>query len=134
MSDILIVDQLPAWEPLVIKQGDDFALTYLLQSYDPVLGEYVTLSTAGYTAKMKVRPDYDQPAVLECTTANGRLTVGLQGTAPYQYNLLLSIAKATTAALTDWGEGIYDLVLVDTFGKEKTILEGTCCLRRRVTY
>jgi len=128
------IPRFPIRRPLTIIQGDDFSRYLGLKYYDPADETLKLLNTSGYTARMTVRASYDTPALVTATNANGRITVGIQGTAPYQWNLTIAIPNAVTSALTDWGMGVYDLELVDTYGKVMTILYGSCCLQREASY
>lgn len=119
---------------LTIWQGDDFALNLGLKYFDATTSSMQLLNTTGYTARMKVRATYDGPVLLDLSTTNGRITVGIQGTAPKQWNVGLAIPNSVTAALVDWGIGLYDLELVDTFGKVQKVLYGSCQLQREVSY
>lgn len=117
------------WYDLVIEQGTDVSLGFALKLDDGTL-----LDTAGYTARAKVRATYAGPVLLDLSTANGRLTVGIQGTVPNQWNLQLTVDHGTTAALTDWGLGVWDCEIVDPMGNVKRVLEGAAALSREVTY
>jgi hypothetical protein len=112
-----------------ITQGSDWYRTLGLKLDD---GSY--LNTAGYTARMQIRASKESPTVLlELTTGNGRIQVGIQGSAPNQYNVLLAVLGSISSPLTDWGLGYYDLELVDTFGVPQRIIEGNVTLNREVT-
>ena len=83
---------------------------------------------------MQIRASKESPTVLlELTTGNGRIQVGIQGSAPNQYNVLLAVLGSISSPLTDWGLGYYDLELVDTFGVPQRIIEGNVTLNREVT-
>ncbi len=124
----------PAHHDLTIIQGDDFLWNFGFKYYDFATSSLKLLNTAGWSAKLKVRTDFDSATVLlEMSTANSRATVGIQGTAPNQYNLSLFCPNAVTAALTDWGQGVWDLKLVDGTGHEQMVMFGTCCLQREVS-
>lgn len=124
----------PARLDLTIWQGEDFALNLGARYFDETTATMQLLNTAGYTARMKVRATYDGPVLLDLSTTNGRITVGIQGSAPKQWNVGLAVANGITGALTDWGSGVYDLFLTDTFGKAQPVLYGACQLQRRASY
>lgn len=112
-----------------IVQGADWRREMLLTYSDGT-----NWNTSGYTARMMIRAGYDSPVLLDCTTANGRIEVGIQGIAPYQRNIAITLTAAATAALTDWGLGVFDLNLTDTTGHVIRVYEGSVALNRQVTY
>ena len=101
---------------------------YSALEYTDAGGNVVTWSTTGYTARMQVRATIDGPVVLELTTANGRLQTGVAG-----WTIVLSLTAAASAGLADWGLGVYDLEIVDTFGTVTRIHYGAVALSREVT-
>ena len=121
------------WE---IEQGTDIALGFALQTATGTV-----LDCTGYTAIMEVRATYAGPVLLEASTAtrpdgttgNGRITVGLFGTAPNQYSLQVAIAHGVTLALTDWGLGVWDLLVADTAGNRKRLAAGPAVLSQKVS-
>lgn len=48
-------------------------------------------------------------------------------------NLRIVVPVAITAALVDWGVGVYDLELINPFGHVAPLLFGACTLRREIT-
>ncbi len=112
-----------------IVQGADWRREMLL-SYD----DGTIWPTSGYTGRMMIRADYDTPVLLDCSTANGRIEVGIQGTAPNQRNIAITLTAATTAALTFADVALYDLALTDSTGHVVRAYFGTVALNRRVTY
>ncbi len=112
-----------------IVQGADWRREMLI-SYDDINN----WNTSGYTARMMIRADYDSPVLLDCSTANGRIEVGIQGTAPYQRNIAITLTAATTGALSDWGLGVWDIELTDSTGHVVRVYYGRAALNRQVTY
>jgi len=112
-----------------IVQGADWRREMLLSYEDGTIWP-----TSGYTGRMMIRADYDSPVLLDCTTTNGRIEVGIQGTAPYQRNIAITLTAATTAALSDWGLGVWDLELTDSTGHVFRVYFGRAALNRQVTY
>ncbi len=49
-------------------------------------------------------------------------------------NLVVFVPASVTEALTDWGEGVYTLQLIDTFGRVALWVDGPAYLRREATY
>src|SRR5690348_14984125 len=103
----------------IIEQGTDVSLGFTLQTADGTV-----LDCTGYRAIAEVRATYSGPVLLEAstttrpdgTTGNGRITTGLFGTAPNQWNIQMTIDHGATLALTDWGTGIWTLLVSDTAG------------------
>jgi len=112
-----------------IVQGADWRREMLL-SYD----DGTIWPTSGYTARMMIRVDYNSPVLLDCTTANGRIEVGIQGTAPYQRNIAITLTAATTGALTFTELAVWDIELTDSTGHVVRVYFGRAALNRRVTY
>lgn len=110
-----------------ITQGADWRREMLLTSDAGIW------DTSGYTGRMKIRASYDGPVLLDCTTANGRIEVGIQGTAPNQRNIAITLTAATTAALVDWGVGFWDIELVDGSAHVTRCYQGFAALSREVT-
>ncbi|MDQ3540784.1 MAG: hypothetical protein M3440_08865 [Chloroflexota bacterium] len=116
-----------------IIQGADWrryaALTYI----DPADGLEKLWNTTGFTGRMQIRAGLDGALISTFLTGTGRLTVGIQGTAPDQYNVGIVLPNSVTVALTDWGLGVYDLELTDPFGIITRVYAGNCVLSREVT-
>jgi hypothetical protein len=58
------------------------------------------VDTAGWYGLLQVR-DAAGTVKLEASTANSRIVMGIQGTAPNQWNLLINIPKAVMTAVPD---------------------------------
>lgn len=112
-----------------IVQGADWRREMLLSYEDGTIWP-----TSGYTGRMMIRADYDTPVLLDCTTANGRIEVGIQGVSPNQRNIAITLTAATTAALVDWGLGVWQIALTDSTGHVVSVYEGRVTLKRRVVY
>ena len=48
----------------------------------------------------------------------------------FVHNIELHLPAATTRSLTDWGTGLYQIHLIDPFGRTQRVMDGTCCLER----
>lgn len=94
-------------------------------------GDIVDLT--GYTARAVIRETYDSSAILTMTTENGRITLGEVTEGSYTYNILIEIDSADTAALTDWGKGVWDLKLISS-GPETRLVHGKAILSQEVSY
>lgn len=108
---------------LVIEQGTDWEqkLRWKDSNKDPI-------DLTDYTARMYIKRNYDTDVkIVELTTENGRITLGgLTG------EILLSLPSSITEELC-FGEGVYDLELIDSNGKVKRLLQGKVSLSREAT-
>ena len=104
-----------------LEQGSTFGLTI---TYKDSNGTAINLT--GYSARMQMRRTYEDSALIELTTDNGRITLG--GSAG---TVTLTIAAGDTAALPSV-EGVYDLELVSGDIVDK-LLAGTFTVAREVT-
>lgn len=116
-----------------IIQGATWRRYRALEYLDPADGLIKLWDTTGFTARMAIRASYDGPVLLSATTENGRLQTGIRGTAPNQYNLGIVLSSTATAALGDWGLGVYDLEVVDAIGNVTRVYHGAATLEREVT-
>lgn len=98
------------YKPITIPQGADFRMALLLVYRDET-GAAVIHDTADWDVLFQVRkePTADSPVLVEASTADGRIAVGIQGTAPNQANVVIKIPASVTTLLEDWGAGGYDL-------------------------
>lgn len=74
------------------------------------------------------------PLVAGATVTDGTVTWTAREQADRVTNVYVYLTAATTAALTDWGYGVYTLEITDTFGNVMRVLEGTCRLSREASY
>lgn len=87
------------------------------------------IDLTGYTARMQIRKNAQAATfILELTTENGRISI-----TPLTGEIDLSITGADTAAITDRGNAIYDLELIDGGGEPLKFLRGTVSLIEEVT-
>lgn len=137
MATISIVDAPEIAEyPLLIPQG-----VYVSRFLTLVDDTGAIRDTTNYTAVGVVVPDYGQPAQLTLQTnpapgggtGNGRITMGIVGTAPNQYDVAVTITEADSAAMTMTGIGIFQLDIFDASGRRFLRLEGPAALDRKVT-
>ena len=107
---------------ITIEQGSGFTLPLV---YEAPEGSPVNLT--GSTARMHVREKYSSvEKYIELTTANGRITLGPNG------SITLSLTAAETAALA-FSRGVYDLEIVPPAGQPYKIIKGNVFLKREVT-
>src|SRR5687768_2628034 len=123
---------LPQTYTMTVEQGATFRRWFALQYPD---GTIVDLVAAGYTiGRLTVRPDYDEDAVLELTTDNGGVVLDYQADADGTYWSGYLFASATaTAALTDWGDGLYDFEISNGTDVIR-VLQGPATLSPEATY
>lgn len=116
----IVIPQGKYWEwPLRLLDGD---------------GELV--DTTSWSARMQIRADYadtGSPVIVDLTKANGRVQTGILPRTPLAINTLLTMTDTVTGALTDWGQGVYEVEIIDDSGR---VLDygfyGTATLRREV--
>lgn len=84
------------------------------------------VDTAGYTALMQIRAAIDDAApALELSTANGYITVGRVNTGTAnQYNVKWSVPASITAAVADFGKGVWSLEITDGIGEVRRLVGG----------
>ena len=126
---------LPNTTELIFEQGKTFKFWFAVRYPD---GEVVDLATEGYTTgRLFVRPDYDEPTVVELTTANGGIVIEKQSDGdpvnPMDWSGYLYMSASATAALVDWGEGVFDFEAEHSNGDVIPVLVGTASLQREVT-
>jgi hypothetical protein len=84
------------------------------------------VDTAGYSADMMIKDVVDGTLILELTDGNGRIVLGIQGSAPDDYNVEIVLSAADLTGL-DWPAGptraVYDLLLTNG-AYRKDFLEG----------
>lgn len=109
---------------LTIEQGATFS--FAAEWQDNAGTPY---DLTGYTARLHVRTEpYAVAALLECTTANGRILLGTTDGA-----IDVRLTATETAALS-WGQAAYyDLELVSAAGVVTRLIEGRAMLSPEVT-
>lgn len=107
--------------PLQIKQGDDFHLEMLWTD-----SEDVPIDMAGCAARMQLRRSPGAPVLLDLSTENGRIVLGVG-------DITLDVDAQATQGLTT-PEGVFDLQITYSDGRIATILGGRFELIADVTY
>lgn len=103
------------------------------------VGQQVVPTTLnGYVYECTVAGDSDAseptwPTTLAQTVVDDGVTWRCELADTIVSDLRIVLLPADTAALTSWGNGYWDLELIDTFGHVARILEGSCVLSREVT-
>lgn len=126
-------NRLPIRTHIVHYRGDDLERTYAAWYRDEA-GTATILDTEGWTARMHVRADPDDPAVLvEASTEDGRLTTGIGTDGTREWMLVLHIPGAAFRDLPAGFIGHYDIELTDTAGRKQTFYFGKFRLQGDVT-
>ena len=122
---------IPARYDLTIHQGATLQRWYRLQYPD---GSTADIEDAGYNvAALHVRNEYGGDLILSLTTFNGGVSITYQADADGVFwSGYIYADAATTAALEDWGEGVYDLEITDGTHTHR-IIEGIARLSPEAT-
>lgn len=130
-NKIIRIDRMePAKIDLTINQGAEFAIAFgFVGSLDPLT--YIDTST--WEAECAIKQTYDSGNLAFMSRANGFITLGIQGSPPHQYNCLVSLGNASTDVLTFTAPALWDLEMIDPFGKRYRWVEGQVFLNRSVT-
>lgn len=115
-----------------IVQGADWSRYFALYYVDPETGEEKLWDTTGFSARMTVRPDFDSALAFAVSTSTGHLVMGLQGPGN-GFCGSIRLTAAFTKELVDWGYGVWDLEVTDTYGHVTRLYEGRATLSREVT-
>lgn len=109
---------------LIIEKGGKF--TKHLEYKDK---NKAAIDLTGYTARMQIRKNAQAASfILELTTENGRISI-----TPLTGEIDLLITGADTAGITERGNAIYDLELVDAGSEPLKFLRGTVSFIEEVT-
>lgn len=109
---------------IIIEQGATFrrVITWKDSAGNPI-------NLSGYSAKMQVRERLrDSDVVLECSTANGRITLG--GSAG---TITVVAQDEVTTTLPEMPKGVYDLELTSSGGEVTRLLRGSVEIIGEVT-
>lgn len=128
----ITIEQPVPYLPITIKQNEDFTLALTIIEKDEA-GSAVVPDTTGWTVAMQVRkePVVDSPVLVEASTANGRIVVGIQGDPGEQVNIDIKIPDTAVNAIPNFatvGEAGYDLLVTFPNGDKKYYLEGPAVL------
>lgn len=120
---------------IVIKQNADFTLALCIIERDDA-GDAVVIDTTGWQVELNVRkePKQANPVLLEASTANGRIVVGIHGDPGEQVNIDIRVPASVTAAITDFGDAGYDLRVLYPDGSAEYLLEGAAFLQPAYTW
>lgn len=124
MSTDAFLSRYPVRASLSLVQGDSWDRLLEFQS----LKDQSIIDTEGWYCLLQIR-DKAGALIYEASTANGRVTTGLQGEEPDQYNgLVISIPALDTASMTDWGVGKWQLDAGPNVTRSRTWFGGDAWL------
>jgi len=117
-----------------IPQGSTWRQAFRIRYRDDDADPWTYWPSSDYTGVMTVRNELDGPVLLVCSTANGRLTLGQQGTDPNIYTILISCSATVTGSdtLDALDYGYYDIKVTSPFGHVTTVYKGRISLERQV--
>jgi hypothetical protein len=96
------------------------------------LNGYVYEATVAGTTHASTQPTW--PTTIGGTVSDGTVTWRAETTDATVCNVYIQISASVTAGLTDWGFGVYNLEVVDTFLHSWLFVDGTARLRRESAY
>jgi hypothetical protein len=112
---------------LTIKQGETLSRYFRLR--DGSTGEVLDLSTIGVTSgTLTIRDEYGGEEIVTLNTDNGGVVIE-NGTKSngWEYSGYIYMSAASTLALTDWADGVFDLEISDGI-RDKVIASGVALL------
>ena len=129
------IPRLPGGKDIVIKQNADWSMALTIIERDE-LGNAVVVDTTGWVVKLQVRkePKTSSPVLLEASTANGRIVVGIQGDPGDEVNIDIKVPKSVTALLSDFGVAGCDLRVTYPNGDVDYLLDETVLLKPAYTW
>lgn len=113
----------PKWAAAASISAADLIVPTTLNGFCYQAGAGGTLGSAEPTA---------WPVVLGQSVVNG-VTLTCKRDDSIVSNVRIVVPVATTAALVDWGVGVYDLELINPFGHVTRLLHGSCQLSREIS-
>lgn len=124
---------MPTLARLTIIQGDTLTKPFRSRVSGVVI-DYANYSVT--VATLDVAEYFGGPSVLAepLTTTNGGIVLGkYTDTQGKEWSGYVYMSAADTAALTEWGDGVWDLVIGDGAGWTKTLFRGTAVLDPEVS-
>lgn len=123
------LEQPAAIKDIAIKQNETFRMKLGIFEVDG-LGNRTLVDTSNWDVVMQVRraPNTDSPVLLEASTDDGRVTVGITGLPGEETNIDIKI-PATDTALLDWfGCAGYDVLTIYPGGDQNYPVQGQALL------
>lgn len=119
--------------PITIVQNADFTLALCIQEEDE-LGNRVVVDTTGWVVTMQVRKEAtaSSPVLVEASTANGRIVVGIQGDPGEEVNIDIKIPDTAVNAIPNFetiGRAGYDLRVIYPNTDADYYLQGPALLQ-----
>lgn len=115
---------------IAVKQNATFSMALCIVEKDDA-GTVTVVDTADWEAVLQVRAAAraDSPVLLEASTANGRIVVGITGATGEEVNIVIKIPATDTAALAWFGCVGYDLLVIYPTGDQDYLLQGQALLQ-----
>lgn len=116
-------------QDITFKQGADWEETWAWVDEAGTL-----VNTSGYVVVIDIRDEPGSTLLLQASTTNGLVTVGKvnEGT-DNEYNIKVNVPGATTAAVEDFGKGVWDMKITDLTGRIRYLVDGYVRYRPQVT-
>jgi hypothetical protein len=104
-------------QDITFKQGADWEETWAWVDEAGTL-----VNTSGYVVVIDIRDEPGSTLLLQASTTNGLVTVGK-----------VNVPGATTAAVEDFGKGVWDMKITDLTGRIRYLVDGYVRYRPQVT-
>lgn len=124
---------IPARYDLTIEQGATLQRWFRLQYPDGSTANLATTGDGYDTGRLTVRDAYSGDEILTLTTSNGGISLTYQADADDVYwSGYIYASASATAALENWGDGVYDFEISDGF-RVYRIMQGVATLSPEAT-
>ena len=118
---------------LVVYQGMPLAQPFAPEAEDPETNILHRVDYTGHSATFTVWPNpatddslHDGVPILSVTDGSGAIQLGLFDGGPFgSYGILLYLTQAQTSLLRPWGEGGYNLDVMNAYGVPVLRIKGT---------
>lgn len=118
------------WSPAIRANSTAYALGNLVTPAATLNGFVYECTVAGTSGGSA--PSW--PTVEGASVTDGGVTWTARAQGDRVTNAYAYLSAAQTAALADWGFGVYTFELTDTGGSVLRVIEGTCRLSREASY
>lgn len=110
---------------ITVKKNADFTLALCIIERDE-LGVATVVDTTGWVVKLQVRelPYSTSPVLIEASTADSRITVGINGVPGEEVNIDIIVPASVTNGITFEGTAGYDIRVTYPDGKVDYIAQG----------
>lgn len=116
---------------IVVYQGMVLAVPFAMHDDTGAVQDYTgyTGTFAIYAAPATLDSLHDQPPILSLTDTSGAVNLGLFDGGDFgEYSAYLYLTQAQTSTLSPWGQGVYNLDIVDPMGHPQVRVRGTILL------